>query len=371
MRTYITEKKIYWNKLGDSANEKDMKTFWKTLRRINRPQTSPFPNILMVDETIVTNPTTILEHITSFYHSLSTNLDKEARTFFDQSKPNNMEQLNLKRILEQFMRIESKSLHHTRMNNKIHESLKHNMPITLEEIQVILKTRFKPNKAPGPDSLPVDCFKHSDPILLKLILILYNGCFSLSFTPSPWQNTTTKLLHKGGDHNIIKNYRPITLLNVLFKPWERVLETRLRKPTETNISPLQQGSRKHRTTTDTILGARLLDERHTRNPQTYIYTAQIALSKAYNRVNRDHLCHTTSERINIKGRLWYCLKSAYSSYTDTMYRGKKIPKNPDEKWTTARVSPFVTLIHNLYKPAHRKINRKRDRIGYAQLPASQ
>jgi hypothetical protein len=325
-----------------------MKTFWKTLRRINRPQTSPFPDFLMVDETIVTNPTKILEHITSFYHSLSTNLDKEAQTFFNQSKPDNTQQLNLKRKLEQFMRIESKSLHHTTMNNKLRESLKHNMPITLEEIQVILKTKFKPNKAPGPDSLPAECFKHSDPILLKLLLILYNGCFSLAFTPSTWQHTSTKLLHKGGDHNIIKNYRPITLLNVLFKTWERVLETRLRKATETNISPLQQGSRKHRTTTDTILAARLLDEHHTRNPKTHIYTAQIDLSKAYNRVNRDHLWHTISERMNIKGRLWHCLKSTYSSYTDTICIGNRKSQRTQMKNGLRQGSALSPLLFIIY-----------------------
>jgi dihydroxyacetone kinase-like predicted kinase len=114
--------------LSESAAKKDGKTFWKTLKNINRPQSSPIPDFIMVDDNIINNSKDILKHITSFYHSLSTNTDKEANTFYRHSKANSTTQKLIKRKLDEYLSTEEIKVTPTQA------SLPCNSPITLPEV---------------------------------------------------------------------------------------------------------------------------------------------------------------------------------------------------------------------------------------------
>jgi hypothetical protein len=57
-------------------------------------------------------------------------------------------------------------------------------------------------------------------MLTKLLSILI-ACIKLSSTPYSWQKSLTMLNYKKGNALEIKNYRPIALLNSIFKIWEK------------------------------------------------------------------------------------------------------------------------------------------------------
>jgi hypothetical protein len=77
-------------------------------------------DFLMVDDNIISNSEDILKHITSFYDSLSTNMDKEAQTFYNHSKPHIATQALIKGNLHDFQSVESDTPPTTQ------ESLPHN-----------------------------------------------------------------------------------------------------------------------------------------------------------------------------------------------------------------------------------------------------
>jgi hypothetical protein len=338
------KEKIYWAKLASTISKEDTISFWKLIKKITKTTNSPFPDFITHKDTTLTNPTEILNHITNYYQSLSNNADPEALSFFKKASISHAE-LNSHTTthdstLQALREIPTK---HTGPNTTSQNSL-----ITSKEIDQAIQN-FKPHKSSGPDCIPAESFKHAPDVLLLHLRNLYQACFTLHYTPPEWQKANTVLLHKGGANNIIKNYRPITLLNTIFKLWERILEQRLRNTLETNniLSPLQQGSRSQRSTPDTILSSRLLQEYNLKNKITdTIYTAQIDLSKAYNRVPRAYLWGLLA-KAGIQGNLWRSIQSTYSNYADCISIGTKT--SPPSKLTNgvrqgSVLSPLLFII---------------------------
>ncbi len=98
-------------------------------------------------------------------------------------------------------------------------------------------------------------------MLTKRSLIL-NACINLGCTPLSWRTSLTKLICKKGNALEIKNYRPITLLNAIFKIWEKILLNRLVDNIDSpnSIHPTQFGSTKHIGAVDAILAMNLMKE---------------------------------------------------------------------------------------------------------------
>ena len=117
------------------------------------------------------------------------------------------------------------------------------------------------HKKGGPDNTTNESFKNlPDHMQAKLSLIL-NACLNLGVTPESWQTSLTKLIHKKGSALEIKNYRPIALLNSIFKIWEKLLLTRLMENIDRSaaIHPTQFGSAKNIGACDALLAMNLLN----------------------------------------------------------------------------------------------------------------
>ena len=145
----------------------------------------------------------------------------------------------------------------------------------------------------------------------------------LSYTPENWQHATAILLHKKGSHLDILNYRPITLLNTLFKVWETVLETRLKSIYESGnlLSPNQFGNRSKMGGDMAIFTTQTVIEK-AKKAGINLFTLHVDLSKAYNRVSRRRLW-TILNKAGIKGKLWLALMSTYETPKEFIKLGKK------------------------------------------------
>ena len=94
------------------------------------------------------------------------------------------------------------------------------------EVNSIIKS-LKNCSSPGPDGIPSSVIKfagpHITPILVKLInLSLINGIF-----PDRLKMARVVPIFKGGDGSKINNYRPISILNIFSKIYEKVMYKRL------------------------------------------------------------------------------------------------------------------------------------------------
>ena len=114
--------------------------------------------------------------------------------------------------------------------------------------------KLKPRKAPGPNDIPGEIYKHA-PFVLKLYLLdHYNQCYSECSIPDTWLFSEVVMLVKNHQKDIrsLSNYRPISLTNVSYKIFASMLQSRLELYADSRLRNTQYGFRKNRSTTQPI-----------------------------------------------------------------------------------------------------------------------
>lgn len=94
----------------------------------------------------------------------------------------------------------------------------------------------------GEDGIAVDFIKYGGDITLKKLATLYTQCLRTSSVPDTWKNTNTILIDKKGSIKELKNYRPISLLSVLYRIFTKVIFNKIREKRHLNQLREQAGS---------------------------------------------------------------------------------------------------------------------------------
>ena len=90
---------------------------------------------------------------------------------------------------------------------------------TVKDILEILKT----SKSTGPDGINPLILKKTAEAIAPTLTKLFNYSLRTSEFPSTWKTAQVTPLFKSGDPSSTKNYRPISILNILSKVFERVV----------------------------------------------------------------------------------------------------------------------------------------------------
>lgn len=127
--------------------------------------------------------------------------------------------------------------------------------ITAEQIQRQLR-KLKPYKAPGPDGIPNVVLTKCADLLTSRMLSIYDTMFERKLMYKPWKSFNTVVLRKPGKprYDMPKAYRPIALLNTLWKVLTAVVAGQLTYMTEKHQLLLGNhfGGRPGHTTTDAM-----------------------------------------------------------------------------------------------------------------------
>ena len=94
--------------------------------------------------------------------------------------------------------------------------------ITEGEVLDILKT-LNVSKASGPDGISPRMLKEAAPCIADPLAKLFNLSLTLNKFPNDWKKANVLPLHKKGPENACENYRPISLLNVVGKVFEKII----------------------------------------------------------------------------------------------------------------------------------------------------
>ncbi|XP_041972130.1 uncharacterized protein LOC121728089 [Aricia agestis] len=126
-------------------------------------------------------------------------------------------------------------------------------PFIIEELKRAIRS-FNPKKAPGADGLTSDICQHAVDCNPEWFLALLNKCLTVGYFPEKWKQATVVVLRKPGreSYRVPKAYRPIGLLPVLGKIFEKMLVSRLRFYLLPKISPNQYGFMPQRSTEDAL-----------------------------------------------------------------------------------------------------------------------
>lgn len=109
---------------------------------------------------------------------------------------------------------------------------------TLEEIKIAVFD-MKPNKAPGPDGFPIEFYQKYWHIIGVDILELFSDFYEGKLDLARFNYGVLALIPKCADAQTLQQYRPICLLNVIFKIFTKVLNNRAITVADKIVAPIQ------------------------------------------------------------------------------------------------------------------------------------
>ena len=108
----------------------------------------------------------------------------------------------------------------------------------VDEISFAIKN-MNTFKSPGPDGLPVEFYRKFWNLLSPYLIRVYNTCFDAREMCDSMKTSNTRVIFKKGDWKSLKNWRPISLLNVDYKICSKAICVRLSKVLEFIVDPDQ------------------------------------------------------------------------------------------------------------------------------------
>jgi hypothetical protein len=111
---------------------------------------------------------------------------------------------------------------------------------------------MKNGKAAGNDGITAEILKLTGTKTLEYLATLYTKCLKEKKIPDHWNKATIILIHKKGSKEDIKNYRPISLLPVVYKILTKIINNRIQSTLSSAQPREQAGFRKGFSTMDHI-----------------------------------------------------------------------------------------------------------------------
>ena len=130
----------------------------------------------------------------------------------------------------------------------------HNLSITPKMVRKVVMNPDL-SKASGPDCIPVVVLKNCEPGLCNILAELFNKCLKESCFPDCWKVSSVVPVFKNvGERSTAKNYRPVSLLSVVSKVFEKLVNNRIADHLEKCglFSDFQYGFRSSRSTADLL-----------------------------------------------------------------------------------------------------------------------
>ena len=257
-------------------NTANMKNLWTGIKAIiNTKSKSSLQNIsqLVVDGKTHTDPQDIANMFNKFFVNVSSQVCSE----IPRTKKSPLDYLKRRNANSIFFK-----------------------PIVSVEIQDII-TGLDNSKSSGPYSVPVKLLKVLNPQISELLAQIFNESLSVGIFPDKLKYAKVIPIHKKGSPTDPSNYRPISLLSVFSKIFEKLIHRRLYDFLDKlNIFyPLQFGFREKHSTNHALIS---MTEaiRNTIDNQKYGCGVFIDLKKAFDTVNHSILLRKL-EHYGIRG----------------------------------------------------------------------
>ena len=168
-------------------------------------------------------------------------------------------------------------------------------PVTAEEVRTQVK-KLKKGKAADSAGIVAEMFKDGGDYLLEVLAHVFTSILADGEEPpQTWRHTCIKVLFKKGDTKLPSNYRPISILPILYKVFSMVLHGRLLAYLAEQQSVDQAGFRKGFNCEDHLLTLVLLHEKmyeHNLN----LWLAAVDFEKAFDSVSHASLWASLGEQ---------------------------------------------------------------------------
>ena len=102
----------------------------------------------------------------------------------------------------------------------------HNISVTPKMVKKVI-INLDLSKASGPDCIPVVVLRNCEPELSNILVELFNKCLKESRFPDCWKVSLVIVFQNTGERSTAKNYRPVSLLSVASKGFEKLANNRI------------------------------------------------------------------------------------------------------------------------------------------------
>ncbi|XP_010430851.1 PREDICTED: uncharacterized protein LOC104715105 [Camelina sativa] len=163
--------------------------------------------------------------------------------------------------------------------------------VTNEEIRRVLFS-MPSSKSPGPDGFTTEFFKESWSIVGEDFLVAVQSFFQTGFLPKGVNSTILALIPKKKKAKVMKDYRPISCCNVIYKVISKILANRLKIILPKFITPNQSVFVKDRLLMENVLFATKIIKDYHKDTVSPRCAMQIDISKTFDSVQWDFLLTT-------------------------------------------------------------------------------
>ncbi|KAL8151867.1 hypothetical protein V2J09_021675 [Rumex salicifolius] len=158
------------------------------------------------------------------------------------------------------------------------------VPFTDEEIRAAFH-KMGAYKAPGVDGFQPVFYQKCWDVVRESVCTFIKEFFSTGHLPTGANETLIHLIGKVDSPELVSQFRPISLCNVLYKAITKILRTRLRPIMEYVVSPLQSSFIPGRFITDNVLLAQeLVHSMRRKSGRKGWFLLKLDLEKAYDRL---------------------------------------------------------------------------------------
>ena len=161
--------------------------------------------------------------------------------------------------------------------------------------------------------------------------------------PQQWKQATVTVIHKSGDPKLPSNYRPISIIPLLYKLFSKILYNRLEPILDAHQTPDQAGSRHDYSTEGHLYTMTLLHEK-SYEWQLDLWIATIDFKKAFDTVDHNQLWQALSHQ-NVPEPYINLLKSLYSNQVATV-KTDRVSKNFNIERGVKQGDPLSSLLFN-------------------------
>ena len=192
------EKLYYSSNLCNCAN--NLRQTWKERNSIIKATNEPlYQREFSVNNCLVNNPVSIVNHFNKYFTTIGSNLASTIPS--------------------------STSTIYDFLGHPISPSI-YLTPTDNNEIANIIKN-LKHSSSTGPDGIPAPVIKAAAPFITTQLTDIINVSLKTGIFPTKLKYAKVSPIYKSGDHNSFSNYRPISVLNIFSKFFEKVINTRL------------------------------------------------------------------------------------------------------------------------------------------------
>lgn len=185
-------------------------------------------------------------------------------------------------------------------------------PFILQELAQVLKAA-KIGKQPGPDTMIMELYKWLDAYNRVILLDMLNSWWSRGAAPSDIFHARVVPIYKKGKTDDAANYRPISLLNSIYKIYCTLIRNRVQEAADHKVSATQYGFRPNKSTAHAAYIIRRIQD-WSEQKSSELHLALLDWEKAFDKVQHNKLFQSL-ERLGFTNKYVNTIRNIYSCPT--------------------------------------------------------